>query len=73
MASQLNLPPERMQQLQAKYPNKYVAMCEGKVVAAGDNMAEVMAKGERAAKGRKCLVRFIPRGDLLVLKFSNPA
>lgn len=67
------MPAERMQQLQAKYPNNYVAMCDGKVVAAGEDMADVMARGERAAKGRKCLVRFIPRGDLLVLKFSNPA
>lgn len=62
-----------MAQLQVKYPNKYVTLCDGKVVAAGENMADVMERVEAAAKGRKCLVRFIPRGDFLVLNVSNSA
>ncbi len=73
MADQLILTPDQEQQLQAKYANKYVAMCEGKVIVEAESITDVYVKAEKVAKGRKFLVRFIPAGDAYVLDLSHPA
>ncbi len=73
MAKELDRTPEQERLLQEKYANKFVALCEGEVIASGPSITEVMDRAKKVAKGRKYLVEFIPPGDLLVLKFSHLA
>jgi len=52
----IELELEEERQLQAKYPNQYIAVCDGDVVAAGDEITAVMTEAKRIAKGRKDII-----------------
>jgi hypothetical protein len=71
VTSQLDLPPERMQQLQAEYANKYIAFCEDEVVAADESMAVVIAEADAVCPEGNYLVRFIQAEDVYVLNVSD--
>lgn len=56
---------ERSQELQERYPNMYVAVYKGKVVAADREFGKVYEKVKQL--GEKAIIEYIFSGDLVVL------
>jgi hypothetical protein len=50
-----------------KYAGQYVAVMDGKVVASGKNLYKKIRKLEREYPGKKIIVTYIPKEDLLIL------
>ncbi len=73
MAEQLGLTLEQEQRLQKKYANKFVALCEGKVIASSESFKKTVARANEVAQGKKYLIHFVLPGKLLVLNVSHPA
>jgi uncharacterized protein YlzI (FlbEa/FlbD family) len=56
---------EHYQELQEKYPDMYVAIYEGKVIAADRDFGKVYEKAR--PYGDKVVIEYISSGDLVVL------
>jgi len=50
-----------------KYAGQYVAVMDGKVVAAGKNLYQRIEELEKKHPDKKILVTYIPTEDLLIL------
>jgi len=53
------------QELQDRYPNMYVAVYKGRIIAADKNFGKVYEKAK--PYGDKALIEFVFSGDLIVL------
>lgn len=56
---------EHSQKLQEKYPDMYVAIYNGKVVAANKEFRKVCEKAK--SLGEKAIIKYVFSGDLVVL------
>ena len=53
------------QELQEKYPDMYVAVCDGKVIVSDKDLKKVYDKAR--PYGEKAIIKYVPSGDLFVL------
>lgn len=49
------------------YAGKYVAVMDGKVIVSGKNLYEKVRKLEKKNPGKKIVITYIPKEDLLIL------
>jgi len=56
---------EHAQELQGKYPNMYIAVYKGKVVAADREFGNVCEEAKRY--GENAIIKYVFSGDLVVL------
>lgn len=57
---------EHSQELSKKYPGKYIAVVDNKLVALGNSNLEVFRKAKKAYPGKLISISYLPRKDELV-------
>ena len=57
---------EHSEELSKKYPGKYIAIVNNKLVAIGNNNKEVFVKAKKRFPGKIISISYIPRKDELV-------